>query len=42
MRGDAGFVHTRQLPQFFEKAFEGTTRDLLTITPDSGEMVEIG
>ena len=38
MRGDTGFVHAlaRQLPQFFEKGFEGTTTDLLTIMTDCG------
>ena len=37
MRGDTRFVHAKQLPQFVEKDFEETTRDLLTSMPDCGE-----
>ena len=37
LRGGGGFFHARELPQFFDKCCEGTTRDFLTSMPDSGD-----
>ena len=44
MRGLGGrvFFHARELPQFFDKCCEGTTRDFLTSMPDSAIAQVIG